>query len=134
MDNITVKPSNKKEIKEIIKEVYEFNSMDDIDKQEFDFLHMELNSIEDKRALIVNLIQTLVQWNINLMHFEHIQEFEICADILKVIDLEIADARRVIETYFLLSDADIETLEFVKEDARKIVSNNEQLNEIINKQ
>ena len=88
----------KKDIEEMIESEFEYHSLAVEDKEELDFLndHLMIGTPDD---IITRLTQTLIQLNYQIITMQRQEEYELCAKLLKAIDMEIAEADRLLKTY-----------------------------------
>lgn len=119
MFNIT-----QKELEEMITGIMTFNDLSDEDKEAFDWLDLEVKNNATKMDVVQSLIETLLKWYYHQVKYERLELYELCAKIRDVIDVEISEARRIINTYFVPEDTDEEIFEELKLNARKQVSSN----------
>lgn len=100
----------KKDIEEMIESEYGYHSLAVEDKEELDFLNDQL-MIGSPDDIISTLTQTLIQLNYHIITMQRQEEYEICSRLLKVIEMEIAEANRLLQTYHstFLEDDFIET-------------------------
>ena len=91
-----------KEIREMIVDSKNYHELSKQEKEQFDLVDHSFQgqSIND---YLESVIQTLLQWNYYIIYLEGEQEFELCNSIQEIIELEMEDAFRILETYFTYS-------------------------------
>lgn len=94
-DMLFYEESLPKEEKELLINI--FSEMSLTKQNEFNF--------KSKTTLISEYEETIENWNTYLQIFEDKQEFETCAKILKIIDIEEREFRKVFFKYKINSDA-----------------------------
>ena len=112
------------EIESMLKSCREFNALCDDDKEVFDWLDPSFQQGITKKDVIASLIDLLVKWYFYMKKYEIAQEYELCANIRDVIDMEVDDARRVIARYFIIEEDDYEMFKMLKEESKKKVYEN----------
>lgn len=124
---------NDEELLLAIEAAYEYASLDDEDKEAFDFLDHDFQS-KNLSDVLTSHIQTLLQWYYYQIKYERTQQFEICASIRDVIAMEQEEVSRIIRTYFP-NQLDTELLEQLKDSSRvQADSNYEIWDELIKKE
>lgn len=124
---------NKEELEEMIDGIMEFASLSDEEKEAFDWLDTEFQTQANKDEIIYSLIQTLLKWYYYQIKFEKEGEFMLCAQIRDVVEVEIKECIRLIKTYFIIEEEDLETIDRIKIESRKrIINNFNDWDEIIN--
>lgn len=114
----------KKEIEQIIEDVFEFENLSEEDKEAFDWLDPNVIITQNKEELILSLIETMLQWYYYQLKYEKLQDFELCAKIRDIIDIEINDYKRIAETYYSIHEDEDIMLQAIKEDAHNRVLEN----------
>lgn len=94
---------SKKQLKEIIQGAKEYAALSDDDKEAFDFID-ELKSMTPN-SIISSLSKTLLQYFYYKNTYLILEDYEMCAEIRDVAQLEIDDAKRMMNTYFPEYDA-----------------------------
>jgi hypothetical protein len=88
----------KENIEEMIQASFDYHQLDTKDKEELDFLNDQL-MIGSPDDIVASLTQTLIQLNYHIITMERKEEFEMCAQMMKIIDMEIEEANRLLQTY-----------------------------------
>lgn len=114
----------KPELEEMISGIMLFNELSDEDKEAFDWLDLEIKTQTTKEDIINSLIQTMIKWYFHQFKYQEMEEYELCCKIRDVIDVEIAEAKRIINTYFFQEDMDDEIIDALKESSREQVFTN----------
>lgn len=109
------------EIVGVLDNIIEFSTLDKEDKEAFDWLEEGFISCS-KEDVLQSLISTTINWSLYLRKYEIEQEFELCSKIKQVIDIEIAEAKRMIDTYFIMTDSDLDFLDGVAEQSREAMN------------
>jgi hypothetical protein len=108
---------NDDELIAAIEAAFEYAALDDEDKEAFDFLDHEF-AAKNLKDILSSYIQTLLQWYYYQIKYERSQEYELCANIRDVIELEKEEMGRIVETYFP-NEINISLLETLKKTSKE---------------
>jgi hypothetical protein len=111
----------RKELQNIINDIFEYDSLSDEDKEALDFINDIQNVIPSKDALTISLTKTLIVWHFYLYKYEKLEEYEMCAQLRDVIKAEIKEYNRVLKVYLneLEDEQEIEDiLEMVRSEVK----------------
>lgn len=111
------------ELLTIIECAKDFHTLDDEDKEAFDFLDRDLDNTT-KDEILTHYIQMLVKWYFYQLKYEINQEYEICAKIRDMIKIETQECRRMFATYFTVDEEDELVFQQIPGHTREQVRNN----------
>ena len=89
-----------KQLEKQLDSIIEFNSLPEVDKDEYDFLSDVLTRSATKIELYEDLCKNLVNWNFNLKLQIDKENYELCGKIREVISIEREEFKRNIENKF----------------------------------
>jgi hypothetical protein len=113
-----------KELVDMIDSIEEFYSLSNEEKECFDWMDVEIKSIINKQDIINSTIETLIMWFFYLTFYERCQGYEMCIKIRDVIAIELDETSRMIETYFIIEEEDVEIIQGIREKCKQEVYDN----------
>ena len=112
-----------KEVLSIINSIEEFYALDDEDKEAFDWLDRSLKNIS-KEELTNEYLQMLVKWYFYQYRYEINQQYEICARIRDVVQMETDEFKRMLTSYYTFDDEDQQIVDEIPTHTRDQVRDN----------
>lgn len=91
---------NETEINKMIDDILEYESLSDVQKEKLDFFEEDYMATVKKESIYISLTKSLTKWYIHQIIYQNFENYELCARIRDVVELEINDSKRLIETYF----------------------------------
>jgi hypothetical protein len=106
---------------EIINSLFEYDEMTDKEKEELDFIEEALLYAQSKESVLTQFIQQMVKWAFYLYSKEKEEKYEICALIIKAVEIEKREIIRILDKYYILLEEEAEIIEAAFDNAKNEV-------------
>lgn len=110
---------SKDEAESIVDSILNFYTLTEEEKNATDFVAEIIIKASDKEELFLSLMKTIRHWDLYVTHFEQLEEYELCAKILRVIDYEILEFIIMANKYFSITDEDINYISRINDELRQ---------------
>lgn len=111
--------TDKDELLQQIKIMFEYHCQSEEDRDAYSWL---LSA--DKKQLLEAYRKIIIKWTIHLKHYELREEFEVCANLKALMDLEISECLLLMDKYFDGNEDDLMEVQFLQEVIRLVIDNN----------
>lgn len=104
------------ELNAMIQSILEYDSLTPEEKKEFEWINEDIVLIKDKSELYLDFIRTMMTWYTYVYIYQTLEEYEMCAQIKKVIEVEKREFINTLTSYYDFDASDEELLAQIEND------------------
>lgn len=110
---------NKEEIIKMANDIIEYDSLSEEDKAEFIWITDNIYSIKTKDEIYFDFLRAIITWYTYILIYQKIEDYETCALLKKVVEIEKREVIRNISNYFTFESEDEELIKQIEEEVIK---------------